>query len=334
MLVLSATCLSLSLKTSLKPQSLPSFLVPYNEKALALTDAAIEHDSLSVSRGVSYGPASHQTLDVWAPVAPTTASLPIVVGIHGGGWEFGYPEWAGFGALTVCATPALYVTPAYALGLGERQAWPESRDDLLAALRWVVEHAKEYGGDPARIILTGHSAGAHLAACLGLDPPLLRSAGVAPSAIKALFLVSGPVGLRAQDFAPAHWLWRFWVGRPLIWWLYRKGVSPNLRAVVGSPPEPTAVLAASPLARLAEQDPAELPGLVHITYGGKRDFPFCKPQARRLRAELERLGRSATSAPRVEVLEMSECDHFGTHWALAEPGSEWIAALQSALKES
>ena len=60
------------------------------------------------------------------------------------------------------------------------------------------------------------------------------AAGVPPSAIKALFLVSGPVGLRAQDFAPKRWLWRFWVGRPLISWLYRK-VAPNLRAVVGAP---------------------------------------------------------------------------------------------------
>ena len=46
-----------------------------------------------------------------------------------------------------------------------------------------------------------------------LDAAPLRAAGVPSEAVKALFLVSGPVGLRAEDFAPRRWLWRFWVGR-------------------------------------------------------------------------------------------------------------------------
>ena len=331
MVPLLAASLALSLKATLKPQPLPTFLEPYDEKALKLTEAALGDDALKVTRGIAYGPGEHQTLDVWAPAARPSAPMPIVVGIHGGGWEFGYPEWAGFGAQSVCEAPALYITPAYTLGLGERQAWPASRDDLLAALRWVVNHAAdgEFGGDPSRLVITGHSAGAHLAACLGLDPPLLRAAGVPPSAIKALFLVSGPVGLRAQDFAPKRWLWRFWVGRPLISWLYRK-VAPNLRAVVGAPVDPAAVLAASPLARLTEQDPAALPALVHVAYGGKGDFPFCKPQAMRLEAELSRL---EGGGPRVEVLELEECDHFGTHWALADTEGPWCAALREVLRD-
>ena len=331
--VVTTALLALSLKAALKPQPLPAFLEPYSEKALMLTEAALGDDALKVTRGIAYGPEAHQTLDVWAPAVRPSAPMPIVIGIHGGGWEFGYPEWAGFGAQAVCAAPALYITPAYALGLGERQAWPASRDDLLAALRWVVDHATddEFGGDPSRLVITGHSAGAHLSACLGLDPPLLRAAGVPPSAVKALFLVSGPVGLRAQDFAPRRWLWRFWVGRPLINWLYRK-VAPNLRAVVDAPVDPAAVLAASPLARLAEQDPAALPPLVHVAYGGKGDFPFCKPQAMRLQAELGRLGADG-SGPRVEVLELEGCDHFGTHWALADMDGPWCAALREVLRD-
>lgn len=328
--VLACTSVALSLKASLKPQPLPPFLDPYNDKALALTDAALADESLMATRSIPYGPEPRQILDVWAPTAPGSG-LPIVFAIHGGGWEFGYPEWAGFGAAVVCSAPALYVTPAYALGGGERQAWPDSRDDLLTSLRWVVEHAAEYGGDPSRLVLTGHSAGAHLAACLGLDPPLLRAAGVPAEAVKALFLVSGPVGLRAQDFAPRYWLWRFWLGRPLIRWLYSK-VAPNLRAVVGAPPDPATVLAASPLARLAGQEASALPALVHVTYGGGGDFPFCKPQATRLRAELESL-RAGSSGPHVEILELGECDHFGTHWALAEEDGAWCAAMLAALRE-
>jgi len=194
----------------------------------------------------------------------------------------------------------------------------------------VTEHAGEYGGDPTRIVLTGHSAGAHLSACIGLDPPLLRAAGVAPGAITALFLVSGPVGLRAQDFAPARWLWRFWVGRPLVNRLYYTVVAKNLRAVVGAPPDPAAIEAASPLARLGEVELAALPRLVHLTYGGKGDFPFCKPQARRLQAALGR----AEGGPRVEVLALDEQDHFGTHYTtLGDEDGAWLAALRSVLTE-
>ena len=115
----------------------------------------------------------------------------------------------------------------------------------------------------------------------------------------------------------------------MISWLYRK-VAPNLRAVVGAPVDPAAVLAASPLARLTEQDPAALPALVHVAYGGKGDFPFCKPQAMRLEAELSRL---EGGGPRVEVLELEECDHFGTHWALADTEGPWCAALREVLRD-
>ena len=82
------------------------------------------------------------TLDVWSPASKPASAMPIVFSVHGGGWEFGYPTWAGFGARGVCAALALYVTPSYALGGGERQAWPASRDDLLAALAPVGDRAR------------------------------------------------------------------------------------------------------------------------------------------------------------------------------------------------
>ena len=309
------------------PQSLPTFLMPYHEQSLSLTEAAFNNCTVRCSRGLSYGSELHQTLDVWAP-ATGGSGLPIVVSIHGGGWEFGFPEWAGFPAQHVCTTPALLVAPAYALGEGRRQAWPASRDDLLQALRWVGEHGAAYGGDPSRIVLTGHSAGGHLASCLGLNPPLLRDAGIDPAAIRALFLVSCPVGIRAEDFAPRHWLWTLWIGRPFIRALYSK-VAPNLRAVIGAPPNEATATEASALASVLTADPATLPPVVHITYGVQGDFPFCKPQARRLQRILQQL----PGGPRVDILEVAGAGHFDTHYELADGSSAWYSALREVLEQ-
>ena len=76
MIPLVAASLSLSLKATLKPQPLPTFLEPYDEKALKLTEAALGDNALKVTRGIAYGPAEHQTLDVWAPAARPSSSWP------------------------------------------------------------------------------------------------------------------------------------------------------------------------------------------------------------------------------------------------------------------
>jgi arylformamidase len=320
---------------ALAPQPLPTYLEPYNDRCLELTEAALADSSVHCTRGVRYGDEPHQVLDLWAPATGAgggTGLLPIVFGVHGGGWEFGYPEWAGFPAQHVCAAPALFITPAYTLGGGgQRQAWPAARDDLLLALKWVAEHGAEAGGDPSQLVLTGHSAGGHYAACLGLNPPLLRAAGLSPEAVRALFLVSCPVGLRARDFAPKRWLWRLWVGRPLVTRLYNKVIARNLAPVVGAPPDEATAAEASPLLSMRAAAPAELPPLVHVTFGGKGDFPFCGPQARLLQAEARRM--RSDGGPRVELLVLPEASHFDTHYEMADGGSEWHAALRRVLAD-
>jgi acetyl esterase/lipase len=315
----------------LKPQGFPPFLDGYHEQTLKYTEAVFADPSIAVARAVPYGPASHQTLDVYSPESGG-GGMPIVFGIHGGGWEYGYKEWTGFLAANVCRTGAVYITPAYTLGEGERQAWPASRDDLLQALRWVSAHGAEHGGDPSKLVLTGHSAGGHYASCLGLNPSLLQAAGLDATAIKALFLVSCPLGLRAEDFALNRWLWRLWLGRPLVWLLYSK-VAPNLRAVVGAPPDPRTAADASALVSVLDADLASLPPYVHITYGLKGDFPFCGPQARRLRKLLARRGANSAAGPKLDVLELAGAGHFDTHYAAADSESEWSAALRRTLSE-
>lgn len=68
---------------------------------------------------------------------------------------------------------------------------------MALAVRWAVDHARAYGGDPDRVVLVGHSAGAYNAVMLGLDGRYLRAAGVDPKVVRAVAGLSGP-----YDFLP------------------------------------------------------------------------------------------------------------------------------------
>jgi acetyl esterase/lipase len=82
-------------------------------------------------------------------------------------------------------------------------------------VKWAGDHAREYGGDPRRLFVAGHSAGAHLAAMLAVQPRWLQAAGADPAAIRGLIGLSGPYALEPNSaalhaiftapFTPADW---------------------------------------------------------------------------------------------------------------------------------
>ena len=77
--------------------------------------------------------------------------------------------------------------------------FPSFIDDGAQAVRWAVDHAAELGGDPSRIVLIGHSAGAYNAAMLALDPRYLAAAGVKTGVIKGFAGLSGPYAFLPLD---------------------------------------------------------------------------------------------------------------------------------------
>ena len=85
-----------------------------------------------------------------------------------------------------CPTTALY--PAV--------KFPDFLDDAARAVAWAQQHATDYGADPHRIVLLGHSAGAHMAAMLSVEPKYLLAAGVQPADIAGFVALSGPHDLR------------------------------------------------------------------------------------------------------------------------------------------
>ncbi len=146
------------------------------------------------AEGVAFG-TTGQRLDVWRPVAPSARPRPVLVWFYGGGWVHGDRGAYAFAARAFARAGFLVVVPDYRKVPGVR--FPAFVQDGAQALRWVRDHAADYGGDPARVAVSGHSAGGYIAAMLTLDRRWLAAEGVAPDFIKAAVPMCGP-----YDFFP------------------------------------------------------------------------------------------------------------------------------------
>lgn len=142
-----------------------------------------------VVSGAAYGPLTRQRLDVYRP-RRLEAPAPVVVFFYGGSWDSGRRQDYAFVGRALAAQGFVVAVPDYRLYPQVR--FPAFMDDGAAAVRWVRDHAADWGGDPSRILLAGHSAGAYIAVMLGLDRRFLKSEGVDPRAIKAVGGLSGP----------------------------------------------------------------------------------------------------------------------------------------------
>jgi acetyl esterase/lipase len=136
------------------------------------------------------------SLDIHAPQGAKNA--PVIVGFHGGGWRGG--DKRSFGRLAEVFTAAGYVFVSGNYRLAPAAKHPAHVEDVAAALAWVQDHIAEHGGDPKRIFVTGHSAGAHLAALAAVDERHLRKAG------KDLSLLKGAILLDAAGYDLAAYL--------------------------------------------------------------------------------------------------------------------------------
>ena len=163
---------------------------------LALFDALGPRDQGGrlAARNLAFGNGPRQRLDVFAP-AGGAEGAPVLVFFYGGSWKEGSKDDYAFAAQAFAAQGFVTIVPDYRLV--PRARFPDFLDDGAAAIAWARDNAAAYGGDPRRIVLAGHSAGAYNAVMLGLDPRYLRRAGVDPRAIRAVAGLSGP-----YDFLP------------------------------------------------------------------------------------------------------------------------------------
>eukprot|EP00050_Salpingoeca_kvevrii_P010048 m.6297 g.6297 ORF g.6297 m.6297 type:complete len:291 (+) comp2597_c0_seq1:115-987(+) len=180
---------------------------------------------ITVLRSIAYVEAktpgfhSKHHLDIYKPDAGDgrgSGLRPVVMHVHGGGWQRGDRGRKFYGAPYIgrkfAEAGIVAVCPSYRLS-----GFPENIHDIASAFAWTVKHIAEYGGDPKSVFVCGHSAGAHLVALLAVDPYYLTRAGLTSASLRGVIAISGIYNLRKpfhQDRKMAHWFFRrFYIHR-------------------------------------------------------------------------------------------------------------------------
>lgn len=175
---------------------------------------------------IPYGSGPRRRLDVYAP-EPAGDAHPVIVFFYGGSWSSGAKELYRFLGASLAARGRLAIVADYSL-------YPEARfptflEDAAQAVRWTKDNAARFHGDPARLFVMGHSAGAHIAAMLAFERRWLAGVGLSNTSDLA-----GMIGLAGP--------YRFEIDSEL------------LRGVFGSPPPHEAALT-QPLAHVRRAAP-------------------------------------------------------------------------------
>ncbi len=233
-----------------------------------------------------------QRLDLFAPRQPVAGGAPVLVHIHGGYWRALDKRDQSFVADAFADAGALVVVPNYALC--PQASLAQIVMQQVQALAWVWRHAAAHGGDPRRIVVTGHSAGGHLAAMmLACDWPAFAP-DLPTDLVRTAVAVSGLFDLKPLRRAPF------------------------LAADIG--------LDAAEARRLS---PAAMP-LVHadgkqlLAFVGEAESDEFHRQARTIRRAW---GRRVVGT----VEDVPGCHHLGVMNALADPSTRLHAAVHDAL---
>jgi acetyl esterase/lipase len=153
-------------------------------------------EGMKVVRDLAYAPASEAgqsrllSMDVYSPAK--TGSWPVIVMVHGGGWKRG--DKASPGVAT--AKSHYFVQNGFVFISVNYRLVPDVKPtdqagDLARAVGFLKKEVNKYGGDPDRIVLMGHSAGAHLSARVATDPTYLRTQGLSPKDLQGVVLLDG-----------------------------------------------------------------------------------------------------------------------------------------------
>lgn len=133
-------------------------------------------DSMTLDAGVRYDALAQTTMDVLSPKSPG-GKRPAVLVIHGGGWVSGTKE-ARMEPVCFRYVAEGFVCANVEYRLAGIAPAPAAVTDVLSAAKFFKENAKKYGFDPNKLVVTGDSAGGHLALMVGLTP---KSARLGPS---------------------------------------------------------------------------------------------------------------------------------------------------------
>lgn len=147
--------------------------------------------NVEIARGLAYVEtpveAEKQKLDVYHP--KDAQRRPVLFFLHGGSWRSGDRSQYFMLGNRFAQEGYVVVIPSYRLS--PKHAWPAHIEDAAAAFAWTTRHVGEYGGDPDRILVAGHSAGGHLAALLALDESWPARYGANLKGVRGVAALSG-----------------------------------------------------------------------------------------------------------------------------------------------
>ena len=232
-------------------------------------------DGIEITRSIPYGEGKRRTLDVYR--RRTAAPAPVVVFFHGGSWQGGSKASYLFVAAALARQGYAVVVPEYRVYPEVR--YPDFLDDGARALRWAIDNATRFGGDPKKLFVMGHSAGAYIAAMLAFDRRWLGALDLVPDRdIAGLIGLSGP-----YDFLPLR--------------------DEILQVIFGGANQP----ATQPISHVSPGAPAAL------LLTGARDATVDHTNSTRLAARLRAAGGEAT------VIHYRWPGHLGILGAFAPP---------------
>ena len=164
--------------------------------AVGTLNALTPSRSYQLQADVPYGALPRQQLDVYRPTtAAPLGGWPVVVFFYGGSWNTGERTEYVFVGEALAARGILTLVADYRLYPAVR--YPDFLLDSAKALAYGFDHAQALGGNPKRVFVMGHSAGAYNAAMLALDPRWLSATGHTPAALAGWIGLAGP-----YDFYP------------------------------------------------------------------------------------------------------------------------------------
>lgn len=172
---------------------------------VSVLNALAPRDGVRETSGLAYAAGDRHGIDVYAPLGAEDA--PVVVFLYGGSWDSGDRGLYRFVGASLATAGVVCMVPDY-------RVWPEVGfpgflQDAAQAVAWARRNAAAHGGAADRLVLMGHSAGAHIATMLALDDDYLAAEGLRPAeAVRGVVGLAGP-----YDFLPLR--------------------SPTLRAIFG-----------------------------------------------------------------------------------------------------
>ncbi|MCB2107143.1 MAG: alpha/beta hydrolase [Rhodobacteraceae bacterium] len=155
-----------------------------------MLNALIPGEGYHVVKDVPYGDGPRHKLDIYLPDSPGPKPAPVIVFFYGGSWTSGERGEYKFVGEALASRGFIAVVPDYRHH--PEGLFPGFVEDGGAAVAWTSAHVAEYGGDAGKIVVMGHSAGAHIAALLALVPHFVADKGGPEDAIKGFVGLAGP----------------------------------------------------------------------------------------------------------------------------------------------